>query len=451
MYIVRPSAGLAGSLSVTNDALFSTITSNIVDKTVRFEAAPAPSVSAPGTGSIDYNGANNRFEVSENAGAYRPIGDVTSVAAPGISADKIASFQLATGKVIQETNIGIDAARNSFVFPDNIRQTFNPGANVAGLNVGVQTPDPTAAVGGDLWYNALNSRLMTNAGGITQPVGNMVADGVYSPAARRIIYEASAPFNTARATVAINATNDAFSYATDTRQTFAPGATSAGVNVGSVAPDPSGAINGDLWYNSATNQLMATINGVNVALGVPTPLPPGTPRALPPFTTVVLSPGGLFDFTNYTIPANTLRSDGDYFRYSIYGQLFSTGSDTLRSVNARIGGFTPTINFGSLVVNSNSASPVNWIVSGIGLRVSSTLFRFIGQITFGFILEGAGTMPASTSGQIFGGQSFDYTVTPAFYTTDQQLIPGSDAHDAASAPVPNVLNMNALTCEVYNF
>jgi hypothetical protein len=51
------------------------------------------------------------------------------------------------------------------------------------------------------------------------------------------------------------------------RITFSPGATTAGINVGSVAGNPSGPSNADLWYNTATNELYARINGANVALG----------------------------------------------------------------------------------------------------------------------------------------------------------------------------------------
>ena len=50
-------------------------------------------------------------------------------------------------------------------------------------------------------------------------------------------------------------------------QVFNPDATNAGINVGAVAGDPSSADNGDLWYDSGSNELTARINGSNVALG----------------------------------------------------------------------------------------------------------------------------------------------------------------------------------------
>lgn len=51
------------------------------------------------------------------------------------------------------------------------------------------------------------------------------------------------------------------------KQTTTPTSTAAGFNVGSYSGNPSGAANGDLWYNSLTNALMADINGTNTALG----------------------------------------------------------------------------------------------------------------------------------------------------------------------------------------
>lgn len=50
------------------------------------------------------------------------------------------------------------------------------------------------------------------------------------------------------------------------RQTFTPGATTPGLNVGSFAGDPSTPANGDVWYNSTSNLLRTRINGVTISL-----------------------------------------------------------------------------------------------------------------------------------------------------------------------------------------
>jgi len=57
------------------------------------------------------------------------------------------------------------------------------------------------------------------------------------------------------------------SWTSGIKQTFAPSATTAGVNVGSVSGDVSSPANGDLWYDSTGNLLRARINGATVSLG----------------------------------------------------------------------------------------------------------------------------------------------------------------------------------------
>lgn len=49
-------------------------------------------------------------------------------------------------------------------------------------------------------------------------------------------------------------------------QTFTPTSTVAGLNIGQLAGDPSGAGNGDLWYNSTAHQLIGKFEGSNVAI-----------------------------------------------------------------------------------------------------------------------------------------------------------------------------------------
>ncbi len=63
------------------------------------------------------------------------------------------------------------------------------------------------------------------------------------------------------------ATAGTLTYPEGTTLIFNPSSTIAGVNVGSIAGDPSAPLNGDLWYDSTANELTARINGANVALG----------------------------------------------------------------------------------------------------------------------------------------------------------------------------------------
>ena len=57
------------------------------------------------------------------------------------------------------------------------------------------------------------------------------------------------------------------SWTSGIKQTFAPSATTAGINVGTLAGQPSSPANGDLVYNSTATALQAYINGAWVSLG----------------------------------------------------------------------------------------------------------------------------------------------------------------------------------------
>lgn len=81
-------------------------------------------------------------------------GDVTG---PASSTDTaIARFSGTTGKVIQNSLIGIDST-GALGLPDNVRQTFNPGSTTPGLNVGANSGDPSTPSNGDIWYNSATS------------------------------------------------------------------------------------------------------------------------------------------------------------------------------------------------------------------------------------------------------------------------------------------------------
>ena len=81
-------------------------------------------------------------------------GDVTGPASS--TATAIARFSDTTGKVIQNSLIGIDSA-GALGLPDNVRQTFNPGSTTPGLNVGANSGDPSTPSNGDIWYNSATS------------------------------------------------------------------------------------------------------------------------------------------------------------------------------------------------------------------------------------------------------------------------------------------------------
>jgi Collagen triple helix repeat (20 copies) len=59
-------------------------------------------------------------------------------------------------------------------------------------------------------------------------------------------------------------------YPNNLRQQFSPGPQTPGVNVGARNPDPTIAVNGDIWYNDSTQKFRFRQNGVTVDLGTGT-------------------------------------------------------------------------------------------------------------------------------------------------------------------------------------
>jgi hypothetical protein len=59
----------------------------------------------------------------------------------------------------------------AITFPDNTRQTFNPGADAAGLNVGSHAGDPGTPTNGDLWYDSSANELTARINGSNVALG----------------------------------------------------------------------------------------------------------------------------------------------------------------------------------------------------------------------------------------------------------------------------------------
>jgi hypothetical protein len=98
-------------------------------------------------------------------------GGVSDVTGPGSATDEaIARFDGTTGKVLQNSVITVSDT-GIVTYPDDIRQTFNPGANNAGFNVGSHTADPSSPSNGDIYYDSTNNLLRARINGAWASLG----------------------------------------------------------------------------------------------------------------------------------------------------------------------------------------------------------------------------------------------------------------------------------------
>ena len=75
-----------------------------------------------------------------------------------------------TGASIQDSAVTIGDT-GILGLPDNIRQTFNPGADAAGLNVGSHAGDPGTPSNGDVWYDSTANELTARINGANVALG----------------------------------------------------------------------------------------------------------------------------------------------------------------------------------------------------------------------------------------------------------------------------------------
>ena len=110
-------------------------------------------------------------------------GDSTAppdVVGPASSVDNaIARFDGLTGKIIQGSDITI-ADGGALGLPDDVRQTFNPGSTVPGLNIGSFAGDPSTPIDGDIWYNSSTDEIRARVNGITIVISTSVGAQAYT-------------------------------------------------------------------------------------------------------------------------------------------------------------------------------------------------------------------------------------------------------------------------------
>jgi hypothetical protein len=126
-------------------------------------------------------------------------------------------------------------------------------------------------------------------------------------------------------TLTTPAISGAVSFPDNVRQTFNPGSTNAGFNVGAQAGDPSTPSDGDLWYDSTANELTARINAQTIAFSTSSGTGQNrTFRLLPEYEGGVLEPDGT---NNSGALTSGMETHGNY-KYNYYE--FSASSVTMQ-------------------------------------------------------------------------------------------------------------------------
>ena len=240
-------------------------------------AQPVFSACAAGTlYFVTDEGVTERVNDSKTAWeTYSPTTVGGNVTGPGSATtdNALVRWNGISGTSIQNAVVTLSDA-GAFVFVAGIRQTFVPSTVTPGINVGSVVSDPSSLANGDLWYNTTSNTLKARINGATVSIGTGIGDVVGPGSATD---EGIARFDSTtgkliqNCVITINDTGT-ISLPSGVKQTFVPSTTTPGINLGSVAGDPSSLSNGDIWYNSSSNALKARINGVSTALGVATTL-----------------------------------------------------------------------------------------------------------------------------------------------------------------------------------
>lgn len=126
---------------------------------------------AAGASTIIGLGGSVNITAGSSAGSIG--GDVLLNAGAGTAQDGVISIGTADTDSI---TIGATGQGNTILglwdFEDDVRQTFNPGANVAGINVGSKAdPQPSTPINGDLWYDSTLNQLKARINSVTVSIG----------------------------------------------------------------------------------------------------------------------------------------------------------------------------------------------------------------------------------------------------------------------------------------
>lgn len=183
--------------------------------------------------------------------------------------DKIESMTSGSGDVTAASNFGTD---NRLIRSDGTTKgvqasgiTIDDSNNITGVGgLTVTTLNTTTINAGAFEFEGATPDAFETTITVVDPTN----DNTWTlPDTTDTVVGLAAPQTLTNKNLTTPTITGAITFPDNVEQVFNPGAANAGLNVGSIAGDPSAPNNGALWYDSTANELTARINGSNVALG----------------------------------------------------------------------------------------------------------------------------------------------------------------------------------------
>lgn len=267
----------------------------------------------------------------------------------------LADTQTLTNKTLTAPTIS-----GSITFPDNVRQTFNPGADAAGINVGSIAGDPGTPSNGDLWYDSTANELTARINGANVALG---AGGGGTPTAITVADEAADTtcfllFVTAATGDLGPKTNAGLTFNSSTGVLTATGF--SGPLTGNVTGNASGS-SGSCTGNAATATALATARAIygnnfdgSAAL-----------------TQVIASTyGGTGNgFTKFTGPTTTEKT---FTLPDASATIYASGGTDVALADGGTGASLTDPNADRIMFWDDSAGQVTWLTAGTGLTITGT-------------------------------------------------------------------------------
>lgn len=158
-----------------------------------FTPDPPTPASGPDQAYYFYDTDNDELNWWDGA-AWQPVttGGGTIVGSTGATDNALIRADGTGGSTIQAGGLITLSDAGALTFPDDVRQTFNPGSNAAGLNVGSIAGDPGTPSNGDLWYDSTANELTARINGANVALG-AGGGATVAQAARIAIYPLFTP------------------------------------------------------------------------------------------------------------------------------------------------------------------------------------------------------------------------------------------------------------------